>query len=91
MRTRVESSRSRELERFPSKNLRDAKGRISETGRSHTCSNQSVSIEDARRKRKVAKREGHETSKTNDSTWARIVIKRVSQRKEEKGRKHTKR
>ena len=39
----------------------------------------------------MAKREGHETSKTNDSTWARIVIKRVSQRKEEKGRKHTKR
>jgi hypothetical protein len=67
------------------------RGRILETGRSHACSDRSVSIDDVEGERKVAKREGHETGKMNDSTWARIVVERVSQKKREKGHKHTKR
>jgi hypothetical protein len=42
-------------------NPRDARGRISETRRSHACSDQSVGIKDSGRERKAEKMEGHET------------------------------
>ena len=80
-----------ELERFPSRNSRDAKGRISEW-EDRTLATISWLVSKMQEERKRWQRgKGCKTSKMNDSTRARIIVKRVSQRKEEKGCKHTKR
>ena len=70
-------------------NPRDARGRMSITGRSHACSDRSGGIENAGIERKTEEMEGRETGKTNDSTRARIVVERGQPKRKRREREET--